>query len=1194
MKLAKKVLSVVLAVAIALGAFAVAASANGNPDTARYQIKIWLAGSTGTLDWTGNSRVTIKETSDPAEGTITANPGDTVFVYLYATNNYYTQLFQTNVFHSAELLDAQQVYFADENVTSSTFGTTAVKKVYLWNNNNTWISTVTTSASAQTPWAGIASAAQYNIAENWPTADGDLTTSLIDTSKYHWTRITNIVSDQYTDTTSYLEDDGEHLIKFPLTIPADAAPGSTYTVFIPEGIERRDGKPAGAMYVNEIGIADGESEPCDYVDTQAATNPNMRYDNENQYFDLSGATLTIQIPGSTEPEVNYDELNAKLTEALGLLANDITADSKDALNTAITAGNEALSAEDQETVNNAVAALTEAIANVEYLADFAELNQAIARYEELDAADWDATSFAAATEKYNAAKAIDQTNTADQDAVDAAAAALNEAINNLAAALDYSALEAKYNELADKDVANYTDDTVTRFNTALATAKALIDNKNAADQDEINAAYNELVAADAALALKDADYSALETAKGKFTDLTASEWTTASYEAAKAKYDEALEVPAGLKITDQAIIDNAAEALEQAITDLVPAGEANYEDLKAAIAAAKALVADHYTTDSWSAIATALEAAEAVDPNLTANDQDIIDKAAQDLNDAIANKVEADADYSAVNTAITAAQAKIAETDEGTLRYSDEYIAAVNAAIDDVVEGLKKKDQDTVDGYADAINALLDAPVYRPYDYTAINDHIAAIEANPVDYYNAESYAAYLAKKEALVLDYTHKDYAKAKLQQIQFLKVTVAAAGPADYADVEAAIGEFEAKIAAANYTEDSIKAVRDVIATVDYTLNENAQTTVDGYAAAIREATSKLVEIEYADYDAFNGALADAKAVDAKLYTAASYAAFIDAVDEIDAGLAKDLLAADQEIVDNATAAIAEAYSILKLAADYSVLEAAILKAGTYDENVWTAETWAEVEKALAAAEEVPADLSADEQDLINDAAEAIETALGNLKAKEVVSNISTINWTPSEDTHNTFTVAVNGRPAMIQFIEMDGGTRTYDRYNQNVTIKSYDAQGNEVNSLDRSVAYEVWEIYTNLIGPDVKARAKYLEGRQYIWEQETYNFTVETLEPVVDADVRSITPAATSGKKGGIATTVVVGPDAQGIQFRMDNGTTTTYYADKATVLDNGDLEFTGKAWMNNDGLNVVAVYVRVNNTWVEAGSVEYTVE
>ncbi|MBR0349151.1 MAG: hypothetical protein IIX16_05865, partial [Clostridia bacterium] len=217
----------------------------------------------------------------------------------------------------------------------------------------------------------------------------------------------------------------------------------------------------------------------------------------------------------------------------------------------------------------------------------------------------------------------------------------------------------------------------------------------------------------------------------------------------------------------------------------------------------------------------------------------------------------------------------------------------------------------------------------------------------------------------------------------------------------------------------------------------------------------------------------------------------------------------------------------------------------------------------------------------------------ALDALVAKEVVSSISTITYTPAEDTHNTFDVVVNGRMAMVQFIEEDGGTRTYDRYNKNVTIVSYNANGEVVNSLDRSVAYEIWTINTNLIGPKVDVRTKYLVKNQYIWETERYSFELQFVEPTFDAEIREIN-APESGKKGKIATTVVVGPDAQGVKFVMANGTTTTYTADKATVLENGDLSFTGNAWANDTGLNTIVVKVKVNGAWVEMGSFNYTVE
>ena len=1192
MKLAKKVLSVVLALAIALGAFAVAASANGSPD-ADYQVKMWLTGSVGTAKWTTASKVTINEGDESEPGaTIEVQPGDTVFVRVYVTNNYMVHTIQANLFYSAALIDAAEEFTAQK---SATIKPAALKKIHLWNEDNYWVGLQGNSYSAQNAWSLQDPTFNADVAQNWPTDDAGNNLFKIDEWKFN--RFNNLVTSGVGETCMF-DDPDNSIIMMPVKVPANAAPGSTYYVTIPEGLEQRSTKTQGALRLYENGVCEecGEGgEPCEMVDSQAALNPNMKYSDDNQYWDLSEATLTLVVPGASEPEVNYDELNAKLTEAANLLAaGNLTADSIATLNAAITAGNSALSAEDQETVNTAVETLTAAIAAAKNLADFTALNKALSDYAALNKADWTDASWAAVAAAYATANAIDQTNEADQAKVNAAANSLAAAIADLVPALDYSALAAKVAEVAGTDTSIYTDATAGAFNSALAVAKNLVENKNAADQNEIDTALNNLTTTFDALAEKDANYEALTAAKDRFTALNAKEWTVASYEAAKEAYDAANAVPAGLKISQQATIDAAANDLDAKIKALVPAGGANYDALDQAITDAKALVADHYV--DFSGVTTALEAAENVDRNLTANDQAIVDEAANALVAAMGALVEADADYSKVTAATTAANAILEKKDGGVNSYSDDTLAAINAALATVETGLKKKDQDKVDAMAAAINAAISTAEFRAWDYTAINDKITAIEANAADYYDAADYAAYVAAKEALVWNYTYEQYGLAMLQQTKFLAIEVAAAAAADYSAVNDAIDAFKAKIAAADYEQDGIDAVDAIIEAIDWQLNENKQDVVDGYAAAIREATSKLVEvvIEYADYDAFDKAYADAKAVDASLYTAKSYADFIAAVEEIYAGLDKDLLATDQEIVDNATAAIADAYSILKLKANYEALEAAILRAGTYDKNVWTAETWADVDAALEAATKIDADLSVDDQKIIDDAAAAINAALDALKAKEVVSSISTINWTPSEDTHNTFDVVVNGRMAMVQFIEEDGGTRTYDRYNKNVTIVSYNAAGEVVNSLSRDVAYEIWTINTNLIGPDVKVRTKYLVGNQYIWETETYDFTLEFVEPTFDADIREITPVATSGKKGAVSTTVVVGPDAQAIRFAMANGTTTTYSADKATVLDNGDLQFVGNAWANDAGLNTIIVKVRVNNVWVEAGTVEYTVE
>lgn len=1194
MKLAKKVLSVVLAMVLALSAFAVVGSANGDPDTATHHAKVWLTGSAGSAVWSSNAKVTITEGDESeAGGTLEVQPGDHVFVRLYATNDYYVHTFQANLFYSAELIDGYEDYFV-QRPSASSFSAANQKKIHIWNTNNEWAAAQGTSYSAQNFWTYQNDTFNADVEQNWPTDDEG--NNLFNMEEWKFNRLNNLVSEN-SGWTNIWEDTDNHLIMMTLKVPEDAQPGDTFYVTIPEGTEQREAKPKGALRLYENGVCADCEEPCEVVDTQSSLNPNMKYGDEYLYWDLSEATLTITIPGSSEPEIDYTALEEKIEEAKAVDTSNATASSKSALEAAITAA-EALvgNASSDADVTAMIKTLDDAIAAVENLANYTALNEALAEYATLNSADWTTDTWAAVEEAYATASAIEEgLGVSVQGTIDAAATALATAIDNLAPNLDYSALEAKVNEVKDTDTSIYTVDTAGRFNNALAYAQNMVDNKTATSQDDITNALAELRNSHAGLTEKDADYSALETAKGKYVALNAKDWTSASYTKATEAYNAALAVPAGLKISAQGTIDAAAQALEDAITALVPATGADYSALDKAIEDAKALVADHYTTDSYAAVETALAAAEAVARDLTSEDQATIDEAEKALTDAMGALVPADADYSAVETAKAAAAAKVAENDEGTLRYADEWIAEVNAAVEAVVEGLKKKDQATVDGYAAAINALLAAPVYRAYDYTAINEHIAAIEANPVDYYDADSYAEYLAKKEALVWNYTHEQYAKAKLQQIQFLKVTVKAAGPADYSEVEAAEEAFIAKKAAATYTDDSIAAVQAVIDSVNWDLNANHQAEVDAYAEAIREATDKMVEvvIEYADYAALDAAIADAANYAADAYTAASYAALTDAVADGNA-VARDLLKADQAKVDDAAKAIVDAIAALEAKADYTALDAAIRDGNGYDPNVWTEETYAVLADALAAAAEVNRDLGESSQATIDAAAKAITDAIAGLKEKEVKAKIMTINWTPSEDTHNTFTVSVEDRPAMIQFIEEDGGTRTYDRYNKNVTIVSYNADGVEVNSLSRDVAYEVWTINTNLIGPDVKARAKYLSGTSYIWETETYNFTVEVLKPVYDAKVRSIGPAATSGKKGAVSTVVITGPDAQAIRFVMDNNTTTTYSADKAYVLANGDLMFTGNAWMNNDGLNIVKVQIKVAGVWTDAGTVEYTVE
>ena len=208
--------------------------------------------------------------------------------------------------------------------------------------------------------------------------------------------------------------------------------------------------------------------------------------------------------------------------------------------------------------------------------------------------------------------------------------------------------------------------------------------------------------------------------------------------------------------------------------------------------------------------------------------------------------------------------------------------------------------------------------------------------------------------------------------------------------------------------------------------------------------------------------------------------------------------------------------------------------------------------------------------------------------LQRRTVAPSITNVEYEKSAETRNTFNVTVEGRPAMIQFIEPTNGTRTYDRNHKNVTIKSYDADGNEVNSLDRTAVYEVWSIYSNMMpNVEIRTRAKYLSDARYTWESETYDFPMILANPIVSMKLSKV-----EGEKSAVPATVVADDDTEKVMFKMPNNTSVT--VSTYTTDENGNRVFTGKAWMNEDGLNEIRVYIYRNSVWKLAGTLEYTAE
>ena len=222
--------------------------------------------------------------------------------------------------------------------------------------------------------------------------------------------------------------------------------------------------------------------------------------------------------------------------------------------------------------------------------------------------------------------------------------------------------------------------------------------------------------------------------------------------------------------------------------------------------------------------------------------------------------------------------------------------------------------------------------------------------------------------------------------------------------------------------------------------------------------------------------------------------------------------------------------------------------------------------------------------ENDAVNEENEPVGSFSVEVEDITKEADVTNVTYIQQEATHKTFTVTVNGRKQMIQFIEPDGGTRTYDRYHKNVKITSYNSDGQVVSSMARDLAYEVWEIYSNMsVGVEINVRGK----ENYKWDEGKYSFVIEPYNPIVSMEL-----SATSGKKGAVPATVVADAKTEKVMFKMPNGTSVT--VSTFTTDKNGNHVFTGKAWMNEDGANEIQVLIRRDNVWKQAGTLVYTVE
>ena len=274
------------------------------------------------------------------------------------------------------------------------------------------------------------------------------------------------------------------------------------------------------------------------------------------------------------------------------------------------------------------------------------------------------------------------------------------------------------------------------------------------------------------------------------------------------------------------------------------------------------------------------------------------------------------ADYSAVETAMAAIPTDLTV-------YTDESVAALNAAVDGVVRGKAFVSQANVDAMAQAIEDAIAALQYKDADYTKVDEAIA--KANALNKDNYKDFSAVEAAVNAVVRDknITEQSEVDAMAKAIEDA-IAALQYKDADYTKVDAAIAKASA-LNKDNYKDFS--AVEAAVKAVVRGKNITEQNEVDKMAKAIEDAIAAL-QYKDADYTKVDAAIAKASALNKDNYK--DFSAVEAAVKAVVRG--KNIT--EQSEVDKMAKAIEDAIAALEK-------KPASTKPGTSDKSPQTGDT-------------------------------------------------------------------------------------------------------------------------------------------------------------------------------------------------------------------------------------------------------------
>lgn len=175
---------------------------------------------------------------------------------------------------------------------------------------------------------------------------------------------------------------------------------------------------------------------------------------------------------------------------------------------------------------------------------------------------------------------------------------------------------------------------------------------------------------------------------------------------------------------------------------------------------------------------------------------------------------------------------------------------------------------------------------------------------------------------------------------------------------------------------------------------------------------------------------------------------------------------------------------------------------------------------------------------------------------KPEPKIGDVTEVTYdTPNYGGKQDYRVKVTDKAGKIQFVYANGGTTTLTRLDPRVSIKSYDAQGNEVYANSTNLAYEIWTVNFNLPAGNYVVRAKY--GRN-TWSEGLAVNVVISAKPATAVSVTEVNASADS-------VAVTVNGTAKKVKITYASGATRTYDRDNANVSIASDGD--GEIWTIN---------------------------